>query len=39
MIILGTIVALVVFHYIHLTYTGEFEYLWESREIFEEDIQ
>lgn len=39
MIFLFTITGMVVFHYIHLSYTGEFEYLWNSREIYEEDIQ
>lgn len=39
MIILGLIVFLVTYHYIQLEYTGEFDYLWNSREIYEEDIQ
>lgn len=39
MIVLFIILVIVVFHYIHISYTGEFEYLWNSREIYEEDIQ
>ena len=39
MIIIGTMIGLVIYHYIRLEYTGEFEYLWNSREIYEEDIQ
>lgn len=31
--------ALVAFYYIQISLTGEFEYLWNSREIYEEDIQ
>ena len=31
--------ALVAFFYIQISLTGEFEYLWNSREIYEEDIQ
>lgn len=30
---------IVIYHYIRLSITGEFEYLWNSREIYEEDIQ
>ena len=30
---------LVVFFYLRMSYTGEFEYLWNSRNIYEEDIQ
>lgn len=39
MIIIGTIIVTILYHYIRLGYTGEFEYLWNSREIYEEDIQ
>jgi len=28
-----------IYHYVRLSITGEFEYLWNSREIYEEDIQ
>lgn len=31
--------VLAVFYYIKMSLTGEFDYLWNSREIFEEDIQ